>query len=92
MLTSQPLGFYSASQLVQDAKCHGVEVRRADVMHSDWDCTLEGLPHPPAVRLGLRLVSGLKLESGQRIVAARSGAPFDSAEDLARRPGSNSTR
>ena len=85
MLNSQPLGFYSPSQLVQDAKRHGVEVRRVDVMHSDWDCTLEGLPHPPAVRLGLRLVSGLKLESGQRIVAARSGAPFDSAEDLARR-------
>ena len=28
MLNSQPLGFYSASQLVQDAKRHGVEVRR----------------------------------------------------------------
>jgi DNA polymerase III alpha subunit len=32
MLNSQPLGFYSASQLVQDAKRHGVEVRRVDVM------------------------------------------------------------
>ncbi|HRH85550.1 MAG TPA: error-prone DNA polymerase [Rubrivivax sp.] len=85
MINSQPLGFYSRSQLVQDAKRHGVEVRRVDVMHSDWDCTLEGLPHPPAVRLGLRLVSGLKLESGQRIVNARCHAPFDSAEDLARR-------
>jgi error-prone DNA polymerase len=87
MLNSQPLGFYSASQLVQDAQRHGVEVRRVDVMHSDWDCTLEGLPHPPAVRLGLRLVAGLKLESGQRIVTARRKAPFDSAEDLARRVG-----
>ena len=29
MLNSQPLGFYSASQLVQDAKRHGVEVRRS---------------------------------------------------------------
>ena len=85
MINSQPLGFYSPSQLVQDAKRHGVEVRRVDVMHSDWDCTLEGLPHPPAVRLGLRLVSGLKLESGQRIVNARREAPFDSAEDLALR-------
>ena len=32
-------------------------------MRSDWDCTLEGLPQPPAVRLGLRLVGGLKAES-----------------------------
>ena len=85
MLNSQPLGFYSPSQLVQDAKRHGVEVRRVDVMHSDSDCTLEGLPHPPSVRLGLRLVAGLKAASAERIVAARRAAPFDSADDLARR-------
>jgi len=87
MLNSQPLGFYSPSQLVQDAKRHGVEVRRVDVMHSDWDCTLEGLPHPPAVRLGLRMVVGLKAESANRILAARQDAPFEGAEDLARRAG-----
>ncbi|MCK6426681.1 MAG: error-prone DNA polymerase [Burkholderiaceae bacterium] len=85
MLNSQPLGFYSPSQLVQDAKRHGVEVRRVDVMHSHWDCTLEGLPGPPAVRLGLRMIGGLTAAAGQRIVAARRCAPFDSAEDLARR-------
>jgi error-prone DNA polymerase len=56
-----------------------------DVMYSDWDCTLEGLPHPPAVRLGLRQVSGMKEESVRRLVAARQEAPFDNAEDLARR-------
>ncbi len=85
MLNSQPLGFYSPSQLVQDAKRHGVEVRRVDVMHSEWDCTLEGLPHPPAVRLGLRMVVGLKAESALRLLKARGERPFDSAEDLARR-------
>ena len=41
MLNSQPLGFYSPSQLVQDAQRHQVEVRPIDVMHSGWDCTLE---------------------------------------------------
>ncbi len=41
MLNSQPLGFYSASQLVQDAQRHGVPVRAVDVMCSDWDCTIE---------------------------------------------------
>ena len=87
MLNSQPLGFYSPSQLVQDAKRHGVEVRRVDVMASDWDCTLEGLPHPPAVRLGLRMVVGLKADSVRRILVAREDAPFDGAEDLARRAG-----
>jgi error-prone DNA polymerase len=29
LLNSQPMGFYSASQLVQDARRHGVEVRRS---------------------------------------------------------------
>lgn len=87
MLNSWPLGFYSPSQLVQDARQHDVEVRPVDVMHSDWDCTLEGLPHPPAVRLGLRYVSGLKEDSVNRIEAARATSPFDSAEDLARRAG-----
>jgi error-prone DNA polymerase len=85
MLNSQPLGFYSPSQLVQDAKRHGVEVRAVDVMLSDVDCTLEDLPHPPAVRLGLRMISGLQAETMDRIVAARKQCVFDSAEDLARR-------
>jgi error-prone DNA polymerase len=85
MLNSQPLGFYSPSQLIQDAKRHQVQVRAVDVMYSDVDATLEDLPHTPAVRLGLRLVSGLKAASAQRIVQARSLAPFDSAEDLSRR-------
>ena len=87
MLNSQPLGFYSPSQLVQDAKRHGVLVQPPDVMYSDYDCTLEGLHGPPAVRLGLRLVNGLKAESAVRIVEARAEALFDSAEDLALRAG-----
>jgi error-prone DNA polymerase len=41
LLNSQPMGFYAPSQLVQDAKRHGVEVRAVDVSASDWDCTLE---------------------------------------------------
>ena len=85
MLNSQPLGFYSPNQLVQDAQRHGVVVRPVDVMYSDVDATLEDLPHRPAVRLGLRLVSGLRSASAARIVAARALQPFDSAEDLSRR-------
>ncbi len=87
MLNSQPLGFYSPSQLVQDAKRHEVEVRPVDVMRSELDCTLEDLPYAPAVRLGLRMIDKLKTESAQRIVAARAERPFESAEDLARRAG-----
>ncbi len=101
MLNSQPLGFYTPSQLVQDAKRHGVEVRRVDVMVSEWDCTLEARhdlsdsstpAEALAVRLGLRMVSGLKSEAIQRIVAARRERPFESAEDLARRARSGAKR
>ena len=41
LLNSQPMGFYSPSQLVQDAVRHGVEVRPADVQASGWDFRLE---------------------------------------------------
>ena len=41
MLNSQPLGFYSPSELVQDARRHGVEVRPVGVTVSEWDCTVE---------------------------------------------------
>ncbi|HQR97217.1 MULTISPECIES: error-prone DNA polymerase [unclassified Polaromonas] len=41
MLNSQPMGFYAPSQLVQDARRHGVAVRAVDVTCSAWDCTLE---------------------------------------------------
>ncbi|HYI85876.1 MAG TPA: error-prone DNA polymerase, partial [Burkholderiales bacterium] len=73
LLNSQPMGFYAPAQLVQDARRHGVEVRPPDVQVSDWDCTLEG----GAVRLGLRMVSGLSEAQGRRIAARRphTGVP-----------------
>ncbi|WP_031408003.1 error-prone DNA polymerase [Thiomonas sp. FB-Cd] len=84
LLNSQPLGFYSPSQLVQDAKRHGVRVEPIDVMHSSWDCSLEGHKQP-TVRLGLRLVKGLGRDTALRIVEASRLQPLKSAEDLARR-------
>jgi error-prone DNA polymerase len=52
LLNSLPMGFYGPSQLVQDARRHGVEVRAVDVMVSEWDCTLEA-----------REVSGVRREA-----------------------------
>jgi error-prone DNA polymerase len=103
LLNSQPLGFYTPSQLVQDTVRHGVDVRAVDVMESDWDCTLEDqgfdslspweragvraapAPAMPAVRLGLRMVSGLSHDEAKRLVSAREEGAFTDSEDLARR-------
>jgi hypothetical protein len=107
MINSQPMGFYGPSQLVQDARRHGVTVLPADVSDSDWDCTLleklgsesdyfaaQTAQQPcesgatattPAVRLGLRLISGLSEAAAQRIGQARAQQVFSSVDDLARR-------
>jgi error-prone DNA polymerase len=82
LLNSQPLGFYSPSQLVQDARRHKVEVKPADVSESDVDSKLESLN---CVRLGLGLVSGLGTPAAERIVQARAEAPFTHPQDLALR-------
>ena len=85
LLNSQPMGFYAPAQLVADARRHGVEVRAADVTSSQWDCTLEGPGPVPALRLGLRMVGGLREESAQRLVQARDERPFAHVTDLAHR-------
>jgi error-prone DNA polymerase len=90
LLNSQPMGFYAPSQLVQDARRHGVELRPADVSQSDWDCSLERRSDggtQPAVRLGLRLVAGFAQASAERLVQARRISAFASVDDLARRAG-----
>ena len=96
LVNSQPMGFYSPSQLMQDARRHGVDVRAIDITQSDWDCTLEAnavlreldaaypgiRPNQPAIRLGLRLVKGLSETTFVRILAARASEPFADVEDL----------
>jgi error-prone DNA polymerase len=91
LLNAQPMGFYPPAQLVRDARAHGVEVRPPDVAHSAWDTRLEPSDDPRTpyrpVRLGLRLVSGLKKAEGEALVAARAeGLPMGPL-DLARGSG-----
>ncbi|MGH1373322.1 MAG: error-prone DNA polymerase [Cellvibrionaceae bacterium] len=77
LLNSLPMGFYSASQLIQDARRHGITCLPLDVAYSDWDHQLERceavpcdsqLQGPneanlkPSLNLGLRL--GLRLTKG----------------------------
>ncbi|MFM7657845.1 MAG: error-prone DNA polymerase, partial [Burkholderiaceae bacterium] len=92
LLNSQPMGFYSPSQLVQDARRHGVEVRPVDVMHSDWESTLEPGDSPaPIVRLGLNSVHGLTQMAGWRIEEVRAVKDFSDLNDLALRADLSAT-
>jgi error-prone DNA polymerase len=94
LLNNQPMGFYSPSTLINDAKRHGLKVRPIDVQRSDWNCTLEALEQaerekysdPFAVRVGLRYVKGLRQDIGDAISLTRETVgPFISEYDLKRR-------
>jgi error-prone DNA polymerase len=86
LLNSQPMGFYSPSQLVRDAREHGVEIRPVDVLKSDWDCTLETtLAGKSVIRLGLRLVHSLTRAGAERVVAVRER--IGNLQDLVRHAG-----
>ena len=86
LLNSQPMGFYSASALVQDARRHGVEVRPVDVGVSTWEAKLEPADGAQAaVRRGLNNVRGMEREAAWRIEEARSVRAYTDIDDLARR-------
>jgi len=95
LLNSQPMGFYSAATILQDAERHGVEVRDVDVTQSEWDSTLEPVRPlaedaetqlcPRAIRVGYRQVKGLSQSCARQLVTARRERPFASLEDAVRR-------
>ncbi|MBC7676341.1 MAG: error-prone DNA polymerase, partial [Rhodoferax sp.] len=90
LLNSQPMGFYSPSQLVQDGRRHGLEVRPVDVCISTWEAALEApsdtaSTNQHAVRLGFNIVSGMSREAAWRIEEARAIRQFADVPDLADR-------
>ena len=90
LLNSQPMGFYSASQLTQDLRRHGVEVRPVDVNQSDWDCSLERREDgTAALRIGLRQIKGLSEAVGRKIASLREGGRYRSIQQLLERANLN---
>ena len=94
LLNSQPMGFYAPAQIVRDAREHGVTVLPPDVNLIGWDCDLERLDTPGetglALRLGLRLIKGLRKEEARRISKNRAGG-YASPRAVMRRAGVEST-
>ena len=87
LLNSQPLGFYAPAQLVSEARRQQVVIRPVDVNASDWDCTLEPSGGTLALRLGWRILRGLRQTTAEHIVAVRQSVPFRSQEEFAQRTG-----
>ena len=93
LLNAQPMGFYSAATIIEDARRHGVEVRAVNIQKSEWDCVLEVIPDDTrslgtkrfALRLGLRSIKGMRKSHWHRIRDARALKLFTSIEDVAQR-------
>jgi error-prone DNA polymerase len=87
LLNSLPMGFYSASQLVQDAARHGVRTQPVAITRSGWESALEPVAGQaqPDVRLGFGRVNGMREAAALRIERARAERPFASVDDLVQR-------
>jgi error-prone DNA polymerase len=88
LLNSQPMGFYAPAEIVRCARENGkVTVLPPDAAFSHWDCTLERNERGEiCLRLGLRLIDGLKEEDANAIRNER-GYGYRSFADFARRTG-----
>ena len=74
LLNSQPMGFYTPSQLIQDAQRHNVIILPVDVLLSHHECRLTHTPNTtkPAIRLGFNMIKGLSTKAAHNIIAHRA--------------------
>jgi len=79
LLNNQPMGFYSPSSLIREARQRGVKFRPVCVMRSQGDCLIE---KDDSIRLGLNYVQGLHRPKATLLLEERSLSPFSSLDDL----------
>ena len=96
LLNSQPMGFYSPSQLIQDARRHNIKILPLDINISDYDNKLEATGNDKSgspvrgIRLGFSRIKSLDTAKAKIIGQARQNKPFTSLDDLAWRAGLSS--
>ncbi len=83
LLNSQPMGFYSPSQLVQDARRHKVTILPVDINRSHWDHTLEGPDRN--LRLGFCQISGFSQRSADILCQQRPASGYTSISEVRQR-------
>lgn len=84
LLNSLPMGFYSASQLIQDARRHGISVLPVCVNHSAIDHQVVQHQQQLAIRLGLRQIKGLSAAGAQALIEQRPPQGFHHPGQLKR--------
>lgn len=82
LMNSQPMGFYTNSQLVQDVQRHGIKVLPVDINASQWDHLLEGDKDNPSIRLGFRVVDTLSQCGANAILEKRTEKGFNHLNQL----------
>ncbi|MGV3663661.1 MAG: error-prone DNA polymerase [Prosthecobacter sp.] len=82
LLNCQPMGFYTTSTLVRDAKKHGLRILPVCVVNSELNCTVMS---DDTLRLGLRQLRGVSRGSLEVLVAQRVQEPWVDLDDLLRR-------
>ncbi|CZF81013.1 Error-prone DNA polymerase [Grimontia celer] len=82
LLNSQPMGFYSPSQLLQDASRHQVQILPVCVNHSQWDHQQVMVQGEPALQLGFRIVKGLSDIGAEKLLRCRSSTGFQHLNDI----------
>lgn len=82
LLNCQPMGFYSTSTLVRDAKKHGLRILPVCVVNSELNCTVLS---DDTLRLGLKQLRGISRGSLEVLAAQRAQQPWTDLDDLLRR-------
>jgi error-prone DNA polymerase len=84
LLNSLPMGFYSASQLIQDAKRHQLTILPVCINQSHKNHSLVAHQNTKAIRLGLKLIKGLSQANIEVILNNRPKGGFKQLSELKR--------
>ncbi|RJX72011.1 DNA polymerase III subunit alpha [Vibrio sinensis] len=76
LLNSLPMGFYSASQLVQDAQRHGVTILPVCVNQSLYEHQVIPNQGKLMIQLGFKQVKGLSADGCRQLIKARGETGF----------------
>ncbi|MCF6457986.1 error-prone DNA polymerase [Pseudoalteromonas sp. MMG024] len=79
LLNSMPLGFYSVSQLLQDAKRHNIEIAPVCVNHSYYQHTIT---KKGVLQIGFCIIKGVTASDIEQLINQRPKTGYESIEQL----------